>query len=57
MKIETFVLVAPGCETYAANKPWSLEGYPSGSKWYRLTAEVPDPIPSETVASTVEEVK
>ena len=50
MKIEAYVLVMPGCEPCCSNAPWeSLIG-----KWYRLTAEVPDPVPFVDVPAVAE---
>jgi hypothetical protein len=51
MKIEAFVLVQAGCEPCVSQKPWET----AFGKWYKLTAEVPDPIPVEEVPAVVTE--
>ena len=56
MKVEAYVLVMPGIEPLVSSKPWATQGTPS-AKWYKLTAEVPDAIPSETVEAVAEEAK
>ena len=50
MKIEAYVLVQPGVEPCVSSKPWSINGCPE-AKWYRMEAEVPDPIPFVDVAA------
>ena len=50
MRIEAYVLVTPGCEPCCAYRPWPSET----GKWYRLTAEVPDPVPFVDVPAVAE---
>jgi hypothetical protein len=53
MKVEAYVLVSEvGGEPCVSSKPWKCDY----GKWYRLTAEVPDPVPSEEVSAVVAEV-